>query len=70
MWVVGHSLPSKEACARTQGWNTEAGMETKTMEECLLACSMWLTPTAFLYSPGECAQGWHCLQWSEPSRTN
>ena len=44
-----------------QGRNLEAGTEAEAMEEhCLLVCSPWLTPSAFLYNPGLSVQSWHC----------
>lgn len=68
--VMGHRPSSKEACARTQGWNPDAGTEAKISEEGFLVYSMWLTPIAFLYIPGPGPQGCHWLPWSEPSHTN
>lgn len=62
VFVTGHS-PSEG----NRGSNLEAGIGAKEAEGCcLLACSLWLTLTAFIYSLGIAAQAWYPPKWAEP----
>jgi hypothetical protein len=68
--MLSYHYLSKEVRIGTQtGQEPEAGAAAETTEECcFLACSSLMAcSSAFLYSPGPPAQGWHHLQWPGPS---
>ena len=58
--IVHHGRKSRQELK--QGRNLEAGVDAEAMEGCcLVACSSWLSQSAFLQNPGPPAQGLQCV---------